>query len=153
VCGAVGFIPKSQHRDAITESVRSVLGGGMALPAGYVPPEDAHNLELATLTGKLRSLTRQQLRVLHMLCQGLLNKQIAFELEVGETTVKAHVSEILRKLSVCSRTQAVLEISKLDFSAVLALYAGGDDEKAPYISRADHNGHARSQETDAPRIP
>jgi DNA-binding NarL/FixJ family response regulator len=62
-----------------------------------------------------------------MLCQGLLNKQIAHELEVGETTVKAHVSEILRKLSVNSRTQAVLEVSKLDLGAVLALY-GGDVE-------------------------
>jgi hypothetical protein len=55
-----------------------------------------------------------------MLCQGLLNKQIAYHLDVGETTVKAHVGEILRKLSVGSRTQAVLEMSRLDFGAVLA---------------------------------
>ncbi len=54
-----------------------------------------------------------------MLRQGLLNKQIAYELDVGETTVKAHVSEILRKLNVASRTQAVIEVSKLDFEAIL----------------------------------
>jgi DNA-binding NarL/FixJ family response regulator len=63
---------------------------------------------------RLALLTPQQLRVLQMLTQGLLNKQIAFELKVGETTIKAHVSEILRKLNVYSRTQAVIEISKLD---------------------------------------
>jgi DNA-binding NarL/FixJ family response regulator len=71
-------------------------------------------------------LTHQQLRVLQMLCQGLLNKQIAHELDVGEATVKAHISEILRKLHVCSRTQAVLEVSKLDFGAVLELYMGNN---------------------------
>ena len=63
---------------------------------------------------RLSSLTAQQLRVLQMLRGGLLNKQIAYELDVGETTVKAHVSEILRKLKVVSRTQAVIEVSKLD---------------------------------------
>ncbi len=63
---------------------------------------------------RLPKLTPQQLRVLQMLRQGLLNKQIAYELQVGETTVKAHVSEILRKLNVYSRTQAVIEVSKLD---------------------------------------
>ena len=66
------------------------------------------------------SLTPQQQRVLHMLRQGLLNKQIAHELDVGETTVKAHVSEILRKLHVASRTQAVIEMSKIDFESLLS---------------------------------
>ena len=55
-----------------------------------------------------------------MLRQGLLNKQIAFDLGVGETTVKAHVSEILRKLKVSSRTQAVIEASKIDFDSIVA---------------------------------
>jgi len=63
---------------------------------------------------RLATLTPQQTRVLGMLRQGLLNKQIAYELQVGETTVKAHVSEILRKLHVYSRTQAVIEVSRLD---------------------------------------
>ena len=81
------------------------------------------SIELAALTCRLKSLTQQQLRVLQFLCNGLLNKQIAHELDINETTVKAHISEILRKLCVGSRTQAVVEVSKLDFGAVLALYA------------------------------
>lgn len=150
VLGASGFIPKSQRKDALLDSIRCVLTGGVVLPAGYVPPETAANVELATLTHKLKSLTQQQLRVLHMICQGLLNKQIAYELEVGETTVKAHVSEILRKLSVCSRTQAVLEISKLDFRAVLALYTGGNLGGTLPVPNTDHNGFAMLEKADAP---
>jgi len=72
----------------------------------------------------LAKLTPQQLRVLQMLRQGLLNKQIAYELQVGETTVKAHVSEILRKLNVYSRTQAVIEVSKLDNAELFRDQAG-----------------------------
>ena len=68
----------------------------------------------AELIKRLLGLTPQQLRVLFMLREGLLNKQIAHELDVGATTVKKHVSEILRKLHVHSRTQAVIEVSKLD---------------------------------------
>jgi DNA-binding NarL/FixJ family response regulator len=66
-------------------------------------------------------------RVLQMLRQGLLNKQIAFDLGVGETTVKAHVSEILRKLRVSSRTQAVIEASKIDFDAIIAQASRGPE--------------------------
>ena len=86
-------------------------------------------------TRRLRSLTRQQLRILQMLCQGLLNKQIAFELDIGETTVKAHISEIFRKLSVCSRTQAVAEVSKLELGAVLALYGADDTGCSVHVSQ------------------
>jgi DNA-binding NarL/FixJ family response regulator len=64
-------------------------------------------------------LTPKQLSVLKMLRQGRLNKQIAYELQIEETTVKAHVSEILRKLNVASRTQAVIEAQKIDFDAIL----------------------------------
>ena len=66
------------------------------------------------MISRVATLTPQQLKVLGMICDGLLNKQIAYELQVGETTVKAHVSEILRKLNVHSRTQAVIEMSKLE---------------------------------------
>ena len=65
------------------------------------------------------SLTPQQLKVLYMLRKGLLNKQIAHELDVGSSTVKKHVSEILRKLCVYSRTQAVIQVSKLDQSEMI----------------------------------
>ena len=70
------------------------------------------------LITKLMSLTPQQFKVLKMLRAGMLNKQIATELNVGATTVKAHVSEVLRKLEVNSRTQAVIEVSKIDFETL-----------------------------------
>jgi len=98
-----------------------VMSGAVYLPKDFadrqaqpMPPGQAD------LARRLTSLTPQQLRVLQMIRQGKLNKQIAFELDVGETTVKAHVSEILRKLNVYSRTMAVIEVSKIDFEAILA---------------------------------
>jgi DNA-binding NarL/FixJ family response regulator len=128
VCGAAGFIPKSAKKEALLQVVASVLAGDIANPTSFAPGQAIANLEAAALTNRLRTLTRQQLRVLQMLCQGLLNKQIAFELDVGETTVKAHLGEIFRKLSVCSRTQAVAEVSKLDLGAVLALYVDNEEK-------------------------
>ena len=96
----------------------------------YVPetmarqPPDAESADRADMVRRLATLTPQQLRVLQMLRQGMLNKQIAYELQVGETTVKAHVSEILRKLNVYSRTQAVIEVSKLDNAELFRDEAG-----------------------------
>ena len=113
--GASGFIPKSVRKAELTEAIRTAMSGGEVLPAGYRPPADS----VATrcdLAARLGTLTRQQLRVLQMLRQGKLNKQIAHELAVGETTVKAHVSEILRKLNVYSRTKAAIEVGKMDFA-------------------------------------
>jgi DNA-binding NarL/FixJ family response regulator len=115
VCGAAGFIPKSARKEDFLKAIRNVLAGELALPSHHRPPDSAANIQRDALTAKLQTLTSQQLRVLQMLCQGLLNKQIAQALDVGEATVKAHISEILRKLNVCSRTQAVLEVSTLDF--------------------------------------
>ncbi len=126
VCGAAGFIPKSARKEAFLQAIHTVLAGEIVLPRDCLPPDSVASIETDVLTAKLQTLTQQQLRVLQMLCQGLLNKQIAHELDVGEATVKAHISEILRKLHVCSRTQAVLEVSKLDFGAVLALYMGSN---------------------------
>ena len=95
------------------EAIRMVLAGEIWTPADLdtVLPPDA---VVADMMRRLSSLTPQQLRVLMMLTQGLLNKQIAFELKVSEATVKAHVSAILQKLGVDSRTQAVIAVSKID---------------------------------------
>jgi DNA-binding NarL/FixJ family response regulator len=113
--GAAGFIPKSSRRAELTRAIQLVMEGNIYVPEQYAPeaeePEDARRRQMIT---RLSTLTPQQMRVLQMLREGLLNKQIAHELQVGETTIKAHVSEILRKLSVYSRTQAVIEMSKLD---------------------------------------
>jgi DNA-binding NarL/FixJ family response regulator len=91
------------------------MDGAIYVPENYVAKApDRESVDRADMVQRLSRLTPQQLKVLQMLRQGLLNKQIAFELQVGETTVKAHVSEILRKLNVYSRTQAVIEVAKLD---------------------------------------
>lgn len=113
--GAAGFIPKSARKDDLAAAIRSVMEGAIYVPENYGPaPAEPESADRADMVRRLSTLTPQQLRVLQMLRQGLLNKQIAYELQVGETTVKAHVSEILRKLNVYSRTQAVIEVSKLD---------------------------------------
>ncbi|RUO98687.1 response regulator transcription factor [Hyphomicrobium sp.] len=117
--GAAGFISKSADRTEIAEAIKDVLEGSLTLPKGYQPPEVQTSETRSDLARRLRTLTPKQLSVLRMLRQGLLNKQIAHELQIEETTVKAHVSEILRKLNVSSRTQAVIEAQKLDFSIIL----------------------------------
>lgn len=118
--GAAGFISKSAGRDDIAAALRDVMDGSVTLPKGYRPPVNAQSPgDQRDLVHKLQTLTPKQLSVLKMLRQGLLNKQIAHELQIEETTVKAHVSEILRKLNVASRTQAVIEAQRIDFEAVL----------------------------------
>ncbi|BCH24512.1 response regulator [Mesorhizobium sp. L-8-3] len=113
--GAAGFIPKSVRKDELAQAIRDVMEGAIYVPENYDgQAPDADRSDRAEMVRRLSKLTPQQLRVLQMLKQGMLNKQIAYELQVGETTVKAHVSEILRKLNVYSRTQAVIEVSKLD---------------------------------------
>ena len=113
--GAAGFLPKSLGREVLATAIGTILEGDVYVPAGFVAESSEENAQRrAELIERLLNLTPQQLRVLFMLREGLLNKQIAHELDVGATTIKKHVSEILRKLSVYSRTQAVIEVSKLD---------------------------------------
>ncbi len=118
--GAAGFISKSVKKAELAAAIQDVMAGSVYLPASYTADAAGRARSASELSQRLTSLTPQQLRVLMMLRQGMLNKQIAYELDVGETTVKAHVSEILRKLNVASRTQAVIEVSKLDFDAILS---------------------------------
>ncbi|HWJ04642.1 MAG TPA: response regulator transcription factor, partial [Steroidobacteraceae bacterium] len=112
--GAQGFIPKSTEAGQIGRAIESVLAGEIYTPPGYqpprTPPSSAEELEIAR---RIAELTPQQFRVLGMLCAGLLNKQIAYDLDVSEATVKAHVTAILRKLGVTTRTQAVLAAGRL----------------------------------------
>lgn len=128
--GAAGFISKSTRGADLAKAIQDVIAGTVVLPAGYQPPDSSEANECASdLNSRLTMLTPQQVRVLQMLRHGLLNKQIAHELGVGETTVKAHVSEILRKLKVSSRTQAVIEVAKIDFDAILAEAQGNQDNQ------------------------
>lgn len=112
--GVAGFIPKSAKKAELAAAITDVMNGSVHVPHGYDTPQNGNHDTKSELIAKIASLTPQQVRVLQMIKQGLLNKQIAYELKVGETTIKAHVSEILRKLNVFSRTQAVIEVSKLD---------------------------------------
>lgn len=126
--GAAGFIAKSASRDEIASALKTVMDGSVTLPKGYHPPGAALTAPgKADLAQRLTALTPKQLSVLRMLRQGLLNKQIAHELKIEETTVKAHVSEILRKLNVASRTQAVIEAQKIDFDTVLGTQSADGD--------------------------
>ena len=114
--GAAGFVPKSAGRDAIAAAIGEVMQGSVYIPAHINLSETSDSQQHGNdIVKRLHSLTPQQLKVLGMLREGLLNKQIAAELSISPTTVKAHVSEILRKLGVGSRTQAVIEVSKIDF--------------------------------------
>ena len=110
--GAAGFISKSAGTEAIRASVQAVLDGGVAIPEG-IDLGSEHDPEVEDLIGRIRTLTPQQARVLGMLAEGLLNKQIAYELGVSEATIKAHVSAVLQKLNVDSRTQAVIRLSRI----------------------------------------
>ena len=98
--------------EQIRSAVQTVLGGGVATPEG-IDLGVENDLELSDLIRRVQSLTPQQTRVLGMLAEGLLNKQIAFELNVSEATIKAHVSAVLQKLGVDSRTQAVILLSRI----------------------------------------
>ncbi|AAL52788.1 MULTISPECIES: response regulator transcription factor [Brucella] len=110
--GASGFISKSASMETIGEAVGAVLAGDIWTPDD-IDLDHPKDPEIESLIARLRTLTPQQTRVLTMLAEGLLNKQIAFELGVSEATVKAHVSAVLQKLGVDSRTQAVILLSRI----------------------------------------
>ena len=111
--GASGFIPKTLGVDTMRAAISRVLSGGVWTPPDIDLSAGADS-EAAELMGRMATLTPQQVRVLMMLSEGLLNKQIAYQLGVSEATVKAHVSAILQKLGVESRTQAVIAAAKIE---------------------------------------
>jgi DNA-binding NarL/FixJ family response regulator len=104
--GASAFIPKSTSLELINEAVSDVLNGNE-----WLPEKLTHLGEHASIDGndtlqRIEQLTPHQLKVLRMMADGLLNKQIAYELDISESTVKQHASACLRKLNVNNRTQA-----------------------------------------------
>ncbi|MDI1347319.1 MAG: response regulator transcription factor [Pseudolabrys sp.] len=111
--GASGFIPKTLSVEEMRAAISRILGGGVWTPAD-VDLSAGSDAESAALMVRMATLTPQQVRVLMMLSEGLLNKQIAYQLGVSEATVKAHVSAILQKLGVESRTQAVIAAAKIE---------------------------------------
>lgn len=111
--GAMGFIPKSADVTTLNHALRQVLDGSIWVPEQAYATEGA-TTEERSAADKISELTPQQFRVLQMVAAGQLNKQIAYDLNVSEATVKAHMTVIMRKLGVSNRTQAVLVARKLD---------------------------------------
>lgn len=116
--GAVGFVPKHSHRDIYRAAFEAMRQGQTFLPEG-VALGDSAATPSEEAVARMGLLTRQQARILQLICEGKLNKQIAYELNIAETTVKAHVTAIMRKLGVLSRTQAVLMAKEASFAALL----------------------------------
>lgn len=123
--GAVGFITKSSPRAQMTEAIQQILNGNVYLPSDIIRTGKESSQRRSRSDDNLispellNSLTRRQLLVLERMSKGESNKQIAYNLNIAETTVKAHVSAILRKLGVHNRVQAILSASDVDFSQYL----------------------------------
>lgn len=111
--GVAGFLSKSADVSVIHSSINAVLKGERGIHPGLEVANSGASLESLDVANALSSLTPQQFRVVSMLFDGLLNKQIAYQLDVKEATIKSHMTEIFRKLGVHSRTQAVLLLRNL----------------------------------------
>lgn len=122
--GASGFVSKRAEKAAFDGAVETMLGGAVYVPAALRrlpsrPLTTAHSRE-AEVVARICTLTGAQLKVLTCIKNGLVNKQIAHELNVGLSTVKAHVSAIISKLGVATRTQIVIETQRINFAEIAA---------------------------------
>ncbi|MEP4102437.1 response regulator transcription factor, partial [Paraglaciecola sp.] len=106
--GAMGFIPKTTSSEDIAKAVETVLQGDIWVPDTLVNELDSQDDAFTELAAKIATLTPAQYKVLCLMRDGLLNKQIAYELGIAVATVKAHVTEVFKKLSINNRTQGVL---------------------------------------------
>ncbi|MBL0165044.1 MAG: response regulator transcription factor [Xanthomonadales bacterium] len=111
--GASGYVPKSMAGENIVEAIHAVLDGEVWLPAQLSGGSAELRGNEAMLAARIGELTPHQFRVLGMVADGLLNKQIAYELGVSEATIKAHMTAIMRKLGCSNRTQVALAASQL----------------------------------------
>ena len=111
--GASAYIPKSSSGESIVAAIRAVLDGDVWLPPALLGNPAELEPDEAAAAAQIATLTPQQFRVMTMIAEGLLNKQIAYDLGVSEATVKAHMTAIMRKLGVNNRTQVALIASQL----------------------------------------
>ncbi|MCO7245472.1 response regulator transcription factor [Halomonas sp. Mc5H-6] len=127
--GAVGYIPKSTPREAMISALTQILEGQLYLPSDVMrrppsarpPAESRPSAATEHPAGdKLARLTDKQLAVLSCMTQGMSNKLIARELSIAETTVKTHVSAILRKLEATSRVHAIVMAGEANLPLYLA---------------------------------
>jgi DNA-binding NarL/FixJ family response regulator len=116
--GISGYIPKSTPKSELAEFIRRILDGAVCVPKRLLeaPTAEQARADAQPILRELSAFTPQQLCVLDMICRGLQNKQIAYELNISVTTVKVHVTEVLRKLCVRSRSEAIVKVSALDFN-------------------------------------
>lgn len=117
--GAAGYVPKHSQCNVFNSAINALMKGETYLPAGYALQKRDDDDQVEDAINRLSTLTNQQARILQQICAGKLNRQIATDLEIAETTVKAHVTAIMRKLGVQRRTQAVLLAKKTSFESVL----------------------------------
>lgn len=110
IAGAAGFLPKHSRRDVFRSALETIAKGEVFVPeaslATLAEPTSPSPQDEAIR--RMSQLTRQQAKILEHVCAGKMNKQIAHDMSIAETTVKAHITAIMRKLGVNSRTQAVL---------------------------------------------
>ncbi len=112
--GASAFVPKSTDVETIYQAITQVYQGGVWTPPNWQGAQAGNSK--SDIASRVASLTQQQYKILMMFAEGLLNKQIAYELNVSEATIKAHATAIFRKLNVRNRTQAVITIAELDLA-------------------------------------
>jgi DNA-binding NarL/FixJ family response regulator len=118
--GSSGYIPKSTPLPIISQAVEQILEGQIWVPEDMLNEvKQLNNSQYITFASRLEKLTPHQLKVLQLMADGLLNKQIAYELQVSESTIKQHVSAVLNKLGFNNRTQAGVM-----FKSVMSTVAG-----------------------------
>jgi len=110
--GAVGYLSKSTSVSELSDAITRVLSGAVSAPKGFAATGAGEQTE-AALRERIGKLTPQQLRVLHLIRNGLQNREIAAELKLAESTVKAHVTEVLRKLKLFSRNKAIIAVGNI----------------------------------------
>jgi DNA-binding NarL/FixJ family response regulator len=143
--GAVGFIPKSASLGELSQAIARVLSGSVATPKDFVANRMLDRSSAApSLRDRLMELTPQQMRVLNLITRGLQNREIATELNLAESTVKAHVTEILRKLRLFSRNKVIIEMKRLA-SPVSKSRQGGK----PNQQRSAESGSSRTSLANA----
>ena len=134
--GAAGYLPKSTSKSELAQAIDCVLSGSVAVPKNFVVSGERGDADFTqALRQRLQELTPQQLRVLDLIRRGYQNKHIASELKLAESTVKAHVTEILRKLKLFSRNKAVIEIGKIDLPVPKERVSNKADDAAIVDSR------------------
>jgi len=112
--GVSGFIPKSTNLSDIAEAIKNILGGAIWVPSGFEPYTQNIQDEEMSIAETVTRLTPQQFRVFTYLSEGMLNKQIAYEMDVAEGTIKAHVTAILKKFGTYSRGHLIIAAQKLE---------------------------------------